>query len=146
VKEEDRIYVIYLHLVFSLIENIKDFSELGPFVEKIQPINQIIEEVNNVNAHCIEANLKKLGHPKEKSKVNFLESDYFIEIVKERNIAISSNHRLTISKNYIDKALSSLGECDLHFFAFVAHKLDFVPVIHYFAFCNKAIDISEKYA
>mgnify|MGYP003435663979 CR=1 FL=1 len=33
----------------------------------------------------------------------------------------------------------------MHFFVFVAHKLDFAPLLYYFAYCNKALDISVKY-
>lgn len=48
--------------------------------------------------------------------------------------------------NYLDKAINSHGEYDLHFSSFVAHKLNFSPLVHYFAYCNKALDISVKYA
>lgn len=47
--------------------------------------------------------------------------------------------------NYLEKAIQGHGEYDLHFSSFVAHKLNFSPLLHYFAYCNKALDISVKY-
>jgi hypothetical protein len=46
----------------------------------------------------------------------------------------------------MDKALQSYGQYDIHFSAFVAHKLNFTPLLHYFALCTDALDISVKYA
>lgn len=35
IKSADRLYVLYLHLIFSLVENLKDFKELGEGRAKI---------------------------------------------------------------------------------------------------------------
>lgn len=51
-----------------------------------------------------------------------------------------------MSKNYVDKALNTFGQYDLHFTSFVAHRFDFTPLVYYFAFCSGALDISLKYA
>jgi hypothetical protein len=45
-----------------LIENLKDLVELGSNCQKITPMSRAIDDVNIVNAHCIEANLKILDN------------------------------------------------------------------------------------
>lgn len=54
----DRIYLIYVHLVFAKISNLQDFKELGDHRENIVPISKEIERVNILNPHCLLANLK----------------------------------------------------------------------------------------
>ena len=46
----------------------------------------------------------------------------------------------------MEKALQSYGQYDIHFSAFVAQKLNFTPLLNYFALCIYALDISVKYA
>jgi hypothetical protein len=68
-------------------------------------------------------------------------------VISEDCVIGSSSHRISISKNYINKAIEAYGQYDLHFSAFLIHKLeDFFPLIHYFAFCKNSTKISEKYA
>lgn len=46
----------------------------------------------------------------------------------------------------MDKAIYSYGQYDLQFSAFVAGRLSFNPIFHYFAFCNDALDLTVKYS
>lgn len=64
----------------------------------------------------------------------------------EKNVCHSRKNKLVLSLNYLNRAVQSHGEYDLHFSAFVVHKLNFAPLLHYFAYCSKALDISIKYA
>lgn len=66
-------------------------------------------------------------------------------MVLEKNVCNAQKDRITISLNYIEKAIKGFGEYDPHFSALVAHQLDFAPLLFYFAFCNKALGISVKY-
>lgn len=63
------------------------------------------------------------------------------------HLVSTGNQRLSISKNYVEKSLFAYGLHDLHFTAFVVHKLeDFFPLTHDFAFCKNSTKISAAYA
>lgn len=36
----DRIYLVYLHLVFSMVSNLEEWKELGEMREAIKPISR----------------------------------------------------------------------------------------------------------
>jgi hypothetical protein len=99
-----------------------------------------------MNAHCILENIKILDAQTSIKAKKLALSPFFIEIISEPNIVDTSKQRLSLSKNYVDKGLYSYGRWDPHFTAFVAHRFTFTPLVFYFAFCNKALDISLKYA
>lgn len=92
------------------------------------------------------ANLQLLDAENKLKGENIVTSNFVIEAVLGKNVCSTGKDRLCVSLNYIDKAIQGHGQYDLHFAAFVCNKLKFVPVLHYFAFCNDALEFNSKYA
>lgn len=59
-KLNEEIYAIYIHIMLSLIDNIKDFADLEIIRDKILPLSKVIDNVNIVNAHCIHTNINMI--------------------------------------------------------------------------------------
>lgn len=109
IKTADRLYLIYIHLIFSQVENLQDFKELGEQRGSIKPISKDIETVNVMNADCLFANLKNVDLDNLEKSKGLGVSNFGVEVILEKNICRSNKDRLILSLNYLDKAIQSHG-------------------------------------